>query len=547
MLKKRLLLNGFVRNGSTSAPIKDYDSIPGPRPLPLIGNLWRYFPLIGDYRMDALHLNAFKNQAQHGDLVRELVIGDHSILHVFDPADIRTVLKSIGRHPQRRSHRALLKYRLDRTSKYNSGGLFPENGLPWKTLRTKLQRLFMNAKNMKQYVVPCDAITTELMHFIDRNLDEKCEIDDFQNPLFRWSLENTGVLAMDIRLGALKHRLSDQLELLIKSTHDTHAAVIETETSSDLWKLVRTKSYRKLETAQDNMYEILRDFFDKKMANDTKIEHAKWLGQSSVFCQLLNKSDLDEKDLFMTIMDLFLAGLDTTSFTSGFALYFLTQNPDAQKKVREEVERMLNETGGQFSEKHLNSIPFTKACVKETMRLQPVSIGIGRVTDQELLLRNHRVPVGTMVILHNQVACRLAKNFAEPDQFRPERWLPIETVGRASGEEPVKNQNLSDNEAGGLSGTIEENWLSDNADSKNASTGQCPNLIDPFLVLPFGFGPRVCLGRAFSEMEIYVLLAKLIYNYEITYDYEKIETLTRLINVPDRPMRFKFKKIERKF
>ena len=45
-------------------------------------------------------------------------------------------------------------------------------------------------------------------------------------------------------------------------------------------------------------------------------------------------------------------------------------------------------------------------------------------------------------------------------------------------------------------------------------------------------------------MEIYVLLAKLIYNYEITYDHEKIETLTRLINVPDKPMRFKFKKIQ---
>ena len=530
---------------SSSTPIKDYNSIPGPTPLPLIGNLWRYFPVIGDYRMDALHLNAFKNQAKYGDLVRESVIGDHSILHVFDPADIRTVLKSIGRQPQRRSHRALMKYRLDRPSRYNSGGLFPENGLPWKTLRTKLQRLFMNAKNMKQYIVPCDAITDELIDFIDHNLDDKGEIEDFQNTLFRWSLENTGVLAMDIKLGALQQQLSDQLELLIKSTHDTHSSVIETETSSDLWKVVRTKSYRKLETAQDNMYEILRGFFDKKLSNDQGIEHAKWLGQSSVFNQLLNKSDLDEKDLFMTIMDLFLAGLDTTSFTSGFALYFLTQNRDAQAKLRTEVEQLLAKTGGQFSEKHLNSIPFLKACVKETMRMQPVSIGIGRVTDKELVLRNYRVPEGTMVILHNQVACKLAKNFNEPDRFQPERWLEAPTNQLNDMEETESTKNLPDNDQDALSGTIEENWLSDGIDSRSKCPAAGPSQVDPFLVLPFGFGPRVCLGRAFSEMEIYVLLAKLIYNYEITYDYEKIETLTRLINVPDRPMRFKFTKIQR--
>lgn len=555
MLQKRILLNGFARSSSTSASIKDYNSIPGPNPLPVIGNLWRYFPVVGDYRMDALHLNAFKNQQKYGDLVRESIIGEHSILHVFDPADIRTVLKSIGRYPQRRSHRALLKYRLDRPSKYNSGGLFPENGLPWKTLRTKLQRLFMNAKNMKQYVVPCNEITNELIEFVDHNLDDKFEIDDFQTALFRWSLENTAVLAMDIKLGALKHELSDALQLLIKSTHDTHAAVIETETSSDLWKVVRTKSFRKLEAAQDNMYEILRGFFERKMSNNPEIEHAKWLGQHSVFNQLLNESELDEKDLFMTIMDLFLAGLDTTSFTGGFALYFLTQNQSAQSKLRKEIGRLLNETGGQFSEKHLSSIPFLKACVKETMRLQPVSIGIGRVTDQELVLRDYRVPKGTMVILHNQVACKLATNFSEPDKFLPERWLAAESPsgGRLNdanrtNAELRKNPNSSCDHGASLSGTIEENWLSDSSESRSKhSTAQCPNgnQVDPFLVLPFGFGRRVCLGRAFSEMEIYVLLAKLIYNYEITYDYEKIETLTRLINVPDKPMRFKFKKIQK--
>ena len=531
MLKKQTLCKNFLRHSSS---IKDYNLIPGPEPLPLLGNLWRYFPVIGDYKLDSLHLNAFKNQAKYGDLVRESIIGSHSILHVFDPQDIRMVLRSIGKHPQRRSHRALMKYRLDRPSKYNSGGLFPENGLVWLNLRKKLQRLFMNAKNIKQYVVPCDAITNELIDLIDHQVNDKLEMDDFHNTLFRWSLENTAVLAMDLKLGVLKNSLTEELELLINSTHDTHSAIIQTECSSDLWKVIRTKSYRKLENAQDNMYDILKKYFDKKMNDDPTVEHVR--NQDSIFNQMLNRSDLDRKDLFMTILDLFLAGLDTTSFSSGFAIYFLTQNKEAQRKLRDEINQLLSKTDGEFKVDHLNSIPYLKACVKETMRLQPVSIGIGRVTDQDLVLRNYKIPEGTMVILHNQVACKLKTNFDEPDKFKPERWLADHGTNQIR---ESTNQ---------LTGAIEENWLNDHDDGVRNDTStvqQCPNSkIDPFLVLPFGFGKRVCLGRAFSEMEIYVLLAKLIYNYEISYDYDKIETLTRLINVPDKPMRFKFQKIE---
>lgn len=235
MLKKQNFLQNLkstlTKSTSTatltkpSIDIKNYDQLPGPKPIFLIGNLWRYFPLIGDYSLDTLHLNAFKNQSKYGDLVRESIIGQHSILHVFDPQDIKKVLKSIGKYPQRRSHRALMKYRLDRPEKYNSGGLFPENGVHWITLRKKLQKLFMNGRNIRKYVGPCNEITNELIDLIDHSLDKKLEIEDFHTTLFRWSLENTSVLALDLRLGSLKHNLTDELKLLIKSTHDTHSAV----------------------------------------------------------------------------------------------------------------------------------------------------------------------------------------------------------------------------------------------------------------------------------------------------------------------------------
>ena len=70
-----------------------------------------------------------------------------------------------------------------------------------------------------------------------------------------------------------------------------------------------------------------------------------------------------------------------------------------------------------------------------------------------------------MIITHNQVACRQEKWFTNATQFTPERWL--QKNRRAEGQR-----------------------------------------IHPFLHLPFGYGARMCLGRRFAEMEIYILLIK---------------------------------------
>nr|WPM94881.1 cytochrome p450 302A1b [Polyphagotarsonemus latus] len=507
---------------------KSYELIPGPKPLPIIGNLWRYFPIIGNYDINKLHINAFENYKNYGSLVREVIFGKHSILHCFDPKDFRIVLNSCGKCPERRSHRALMKYRQDRPNLYNSGGLFPENGENWYNLRKKLQRFFMNSGKIKIYFDPCNKITDNLIEYIDDNLNNNSEIDDFHEVLFKWSLENTALVCLDIELEVLKKNLNEELKLLIKSAHDTHTAVVETETSSDLWKIYPTKSYKKLVVAQDNMARILTKYLDKKLDNDNEIKNYEF-SEPSIFNLLIKSKELDKKDFLMTVIDLFLAGLDTTSFTSGFVVYFLSLNPAIQSKLRKEIELVLDNENN-LTEKHLRNMPYLKACVKETMRLQPVSIGIGRVIDKEIILQNHLIPKNTMIILHNQVACRLEKNFKNAQNFNPDRWFKIK----------ISNKNIKT-----MSGTINENWFNSENNEETQNLSQSFENVDPYLVLPFGFGPRVCLGRAFSEMNTYVLIAKLLYNYEISYHYDSISTITKLINVPDKPMRFRFKKINR--
>ena len=67
-------------------------------------------------------------------------------------------------------------------------------------------------------------------------------------------------------------------------------------------------------------------------------------------------------------MDMFLAGLDSTSFAAGFALYHLARNMQAQEILRKEIMQVLPSKNSSITPDALALLPYLKACVKETMR-----------------------------------------------------------------------------------------------------------------------------------------------------------------------------------
>lgn len=81
--------------------------------------------VLGKYKFNTLHKNGFKKYADFGPVVREEIVPGVNIVWLFDPSDMETLFRNEGKYPQRRSHLALEKYRLDRPNVYNSGGLLP--------------------------------------------------------------------------------------------------------------------------------------------------------------------------------------------------------------------------------------------------------------------------------------------------------------------------------------------------------------------------------------------------------------------------------------
>lgn len=92
--------------------------------------------------------------------------------------------------------------------------------------------------------------------------------------------------------------------------------------------------------------------------------------------------------------DFFLAGIDTTTYTTSFLLYHLSSNPRVQEKLFGECLKVLPEVNSNISESALQEIPFARAILKESLRLNPVSVGVGRLLAKDSLLSGFVVPQG---------------------------------------------------------------------------------------------------------------------------------------------------------
>jgi ecdysteroid 25-hydroxylase CYP302A1 len=112
---------------STKVPAacREFNEIPGPKSLPLIGTLYQYLPVFGKYKFDRLHRNGLAKLRQYGPVVREDIVPGVSIVWIFKPEDVEVLYRKEGRYPKRHSHLALQKYRLNKPDIYNTGGLLP--------------------------------------------------------------------------------------------------------------------------------------------------------------------------------------------------------------------------------------------------------------------------------------------------------------------------------------------------------------------------------------------------------------------------------------
>ncbi|KAK4555707.1 hypothetical protein LTR86_007460 [Recurvomyces mirabilis] len=191
-----------------------------------------------------------------------------------------------------------------------------------------------------------------------------------------------------------------------------------------------------------------------------------------------NRGDKDGSKISMKEVEsdnsvFLVAGSETTATMLASTTYFLLKNPAIMQKLTKEV-RSRWEKYSDITLEEVNKAPYLLAVLSEGLRyFPPVPTGFERrVGEGGEMVSGHFIPQGTSVAVSHYTAYHDPKHFTDPDAFVPERWM---------GDEKYASDKLG--------------W-----------------------VQPFSYGPRNCLGKNLAYAEMRLIMAKMIWSYDLTLD-----------------------------
>jgi cytochrome P450 len=159
-----------------------------------------------------------------------------------------------------------------------------------------------------------------------------------------------------------------------------------------------------------------------------------------------------------------MAGHETTAVALSWALYLLALAPEVQDRVAAEA---IDAEDGADGAPALDRLTYTRAVIDETMRLYPPAFAIARAAREPDEVAGVRVQPSDIMVISPWVLHRHRRRWTDPDAFDPERFMP--------GAPPVNR----------------------------------------YAYLPFGVGPRVCIGAHFALTEATLVLSQLLRNFRV--------------------------------
>jgi cytochrome P450 len=176
---------------------------------------------------------------------------------------------------------------------------------------------------------------------------------------------------------------------------------------------------------------------------------------------------LNERQLRDEIMTIFLAGHETTANALAFTWYLLATHPDVDARLQDELARVLDGWAPVYGD--IAQLRYTRMIFEETLRLYPPVYQIGRTALGPDIIGGVTVPKGAIVTIHTYGTHRNPALWPDPERFDPERFAPDRSAGRHR-----------------------------------------------FAYLPFGGGPRICIGQGFAMAEAVVVIASVAQRFRFS-------------------------------
>ncbi|KAJ8638459.1 hypothetical protein MRB53_012726 [Persea americana] len=468
------LVAGFL--GYFYAPYWGVRKVPGPPTVPLLGHL----PLLAKHGPDVFRILA----NEYGPIFR-FHMGRQPLVIVADPDLCRDVGIKKFKDVDNRSIPSPIS-----ATPLHQKGLFFTRGGRWSTMRNTIISLYQPSHLSNLIPVMQSFIESATLNL--PNIHE--EDIDFSDLSLRLTTDIIGQAAFGADFGLSKQKPSN-------NSSEGSNGVGDSEISGFIEQHIYATTSLKMDLSGSLsiilglvvpiLQEPLRQLFrwipgmaDRKMDQTNKSLSRRIDG---IVAKRIREKDVESKDFLSSILnardretvsrDIFtydyisaltyehlLAGSSTTSFTLSSILYLVSCHPQVEKKLLEEIDDFGSHDLIPTAQDLEHKFPYLDQVIKEAMRFHTMSPLIARETSRQVEIGGYILPKGTWVWLATGVLAKDPKHFPEPETFRPERFDP-------TCEEEKKRH--------------------------------------PYAHIPFGIGPRVCVGKRFALQEIKLSLIHL--------------------------------------
>lgn len=182
--------------------------------------------------------------------------------------------------------------------------------------------------------------------------------------------------------------------------------------------------------------------------------------------------------LLQTIIDLYIAGTDTTSVTLQWSMLYMLKYPDVQKRCRDQILEVIGDRIPVV--KDTDNLPYVMATLYEVQRIATIApMGVAHSTIEDIHIDGNIIPKGTDILCSLMSIHRDPEMWDEPDVFRPERFLGPDG-------QFVRHEAFS----------------------------------------AFSMGPRICLGKQLAEAEVILFFMSILQRFDLKKADEKDELPT---------------------
>jgi cytochrome P450 len=435
-------------------PHRTLKDLPGPDGLPILGNI---------LQLDLKQLHSILEQwADTYGALYKFRIAQKNVVAVFDTDLINEVLrKRPAAYRRLESIEPVLK-------EMGINGVFSAEGDQWiRQRRTAMQAL--NTAHLRNFFPTLMKVTERLKKRWDQATTEDTPID-VQEDLMRYTIDVTSNLAFGYDVNTLEDKGDDIQRHLEKVFPMVNRRI---NAPFPYWHFVKLPADRALDDALVAIRKALAEFIAhsrERLARSPELAtHPTNFLEAMLAARDIDGAEITDEEIFGNVLTMLIGGEDSTAATMAWMLHFLTEYPDIQLRVQQELDAVLGPAKMLHDIRDAERLTYLEAVSFETMRLKSVFPILFLGTNKDVELGGVHIPEGTAIFLLTRKCGMQEREFTAADQFQPERW-----IASHSGQECGHN---------------------------------------PKAFVPFGAGPRLCPGRNLALLEMKSAMAMLCRNF----------------------------------